>query len=148
MLAFVSVISKSWSTPAIAANLSTLLSALGVYAYRDLWPLAKYDGEPADAAEGSVLWIKMALLAFTIVFIPLFVPRIYVPVDLKVRVSILLCGDRKLTSEPTEPHYSPKSRRNLFDILNDDFYVLGSSHSHGIQSTALASRPAASSQRP
>ena len=89
MLAFVSVISKSWSTPAIAANLSTLLSALGVYAYRDLWPLAKYDEEPADAAEGSVLWIKMALLAFTTVFIPLFVPRRYIPVDLEVRVIIL-----------------------------------------------------------
>ena len=87
MLAFVSVISKSWSTSAIA-NLLTLLSALGVYAYRDLWPLAKYDGGPADAAEGFVLWIKMALLAFTTVFIPLFVPRIYVPVDLKVRVTV------------------------------------------------------------
>ena len=85
VLALVSVISKSWSTPAIAANLSTLLSSFGVYAYRDLWPLAKYGGEPADAAEGSVLWVKIALLTFTALFIALFVPRRYVPLDPKVR---------------------------------------------------------------
>ena len=90
VLALVSVISKSWSTPAIAANLSTLLSSFGVYAYRDLWPLAKYGGEPADAAEGSVLWVKIALLAFTAVFIPLFVPRRYIPLDPKVRLPIIL----------------------------------------------------------
>ena len=82
MLAFVSVISKSWSTPAIAAN---FVSALGLYIYRDLWPLAKYDGQPADAAEDHALWIKIAFLAFTAVFIPLFVPRRYIPLDPKVR---------------------------------------------------------------
>ena len=85
MLAFVSVISKSWSTPAIAANFVTFLSALGLYVYRDLWPLAKYDGQPADAAEGHALWIKVAFLAFTAVFIPLFVPCRYIPLDPKVR---------------------------------------------------------------
>jgi hypothetical protein len=79
---------KSWSTPAIAANLLTLLSALGVYAYRDLWPLAKYYEQPADAAEGYVLWIKITLLAFNAVFIPLFVPRRYVPADPKVRLPL------------------------------------------------------------
>ena len=89
VLAFISIISKSWSTPAIAANLLTFLSALGVYAYRDLWPLAKYNGRPADVAEGPVLWIKIALLAFTAVFIPLFVPRKYIPLDPKVRLTIL-----------------------------------------------------------
>jgi hypothetical protein len=88
VLAFVSVILKSWSTPAIAANFVTFLSALGVYAYRDLWPLAKYDGQLADAAEGYVLWIKIALLAFTALFVPLFVPRRYIPLDPKVRVPI------------------------------------------------------------
>ena len=89
MLAFVSVISKSWSTPAIAANFVTFLSALGVYAYRDLWPLAKYDGQLADAVEGYMLWIKIALLAFTALFVPLFVPRRYIPLDPKVRMSMI-----------------------------------------------------------
>ena len=89
VLAFVSVISKNWSTPAIVANLLTFLSALGVYAYRNLWPLVKYNGRPVDAAEGSVLWIKIGLLAFTAVFIPLFVPRKYIPLDPKACLTIL-----------------------------------------------------------
>ena len=135
VLALISVISKSWSTPAIAANLLTFLSALGVYAYRDLWPLAKYNGRPADAAEGSVLWIKIALLAFTPVFVPLFVPRKYIPLDPKACLTILYHDARfllELTLAPTEPHYTPQSRTDLFDILDDDLYVLGSSDCHGI----------------
>jgi len=61
-----------------------------VYVYRDLWPLATYTQKPADEAEGGVLWAKISILAVTAVFIPLFVPRRYVPVDPKVSSSFAL----------------------------------------------------------
>jgi len=62
-LSFISIVSRGWSTPAIAGSVFTLRSALVSYVYRDLWPLAKYDGDPADIYEGNVYWVKIALLA-------------------------------------------------------------------------------------
>lgn len=61
-----------------------LLSALGVYVYRDIWPLATYHSKPADNGEGILLWAKIAILTFTAVSIPLFIPHPYVPVDPQV----------------------------------------------------------------
>ncbi|KAF9013099.1 P-loop containing nucleoside triphosphate hydrolase protein [Cyathus striatus] len=52
-----------------------------VYAYRDLLPLVTYDHFPLDATDGSYLWIKISLLGFLTVIIPLLTPRKYVPVD-------------------------------------------------------------------
>jgi len=48
--------------------------------YRDLWPLATFDQDPADVADGSVLWIKVAILFVVAIIIPLFVPRRFEPV--------------------------------------------------------------------
>ncbi|GJE99977.1 hypothetical protein PsYK624_162540, partial [Phanerochaete sordida] len=56
--------------------------ALGVfatYAYRDLWPLATYTTSPADAAEGALLWVKVALAACTGVLVPVLEPHPYLP---------------------------------------------------------------------
>ena len=84
VLSVIALISRTWSSAATRSNIVTLLSAFFVYAYRDLWPLATYTQNPADEAEGSVLWAKIAILAVIAVVIPLFIPRRYVPVDSKV----------------------------------------------------------------
>lgn len=39
-----------------------------------------------DISEGPLLWVKLGLLTLVAVVIPLFIPRQYIPVDLKVRV--------------------------------------------------------------
>lgn len=54
------------------------------YVYRDVWPLATFNGSPADLAEGTMLWAKIALLSLGGVGIPLLTPRKYTPVDIKV----------------------------------------------------------------
>lgn len=61
-----------------------LLSLFGVYIYRDIWPLAKYTDQPLDAAEGWLLWTKIAVLVIIAVIVPLFMPRQYIPIDPKV----------------------------------------------------------------
>ncbi|KAF8957025.1 multidrug resistance-associated ABC transporter [Flammula alnicola] len=83
VLAVISVVSKMWSASTTRHNIIVLLSAFVVYAYRDLWPLGTYTKQPADIAEGKILIVKIGVLAFTAVVIPLFIPRRYVPVDPK-----------------------------------------------------------------
>ncbi|KAI0080055.1 P-loop containing nucleoside triphosphate hydrolase protein [Panus rudis PR-1116 ss-1] len=51
------------------------------FAYRDLWPLATYKLVPADAAEGWILWGKMALLTLAAVVLPVLTPRPFIPLD-------------------------------------------------------------------
>ena len=55
--------------------------------YRDVYPLATLDRIPADIAEGRFFYAKFTLLTIAAVFIPLFVPRKYDPVNPKVRSS-------------------------------------------------------------
>ena len=55
--------------------------------YRDVYPLATLDRVPADTAEGWYFYVKFSLITIAAVFIPLFVPRKYVPVNPKVRLS-------------------------------------------------------------
>ncbi|KAF5317788.1 hypothetical protein D9619_012656 [Psilocybe cf. subviscida] len=81
LLGVVSIASKQWSTSATRYTNTVLLSVFAVYAYRDLWPLATFRLQPLDIAEGGTLWAKISILAFTCIFIPLFIPRKYVPVD-------------------------------------------------------------------
>ncbi|PSR81333.1 hypothetical protein PHLCEN_2v6412 [Hermanssonia centrifuga] len=52
-----------------------------VYAYRDIWPLMTFTLEPADKAEGSILWVKVAFVAFVGAVEPMFEPYVYIPVD-------------------------------------------------------------------
>ncbi|KZV64708.1 P-loop containing nucleoside triphosphate hydrolase protein [Peniophora sp. CONT] len=58
-----------------------LLASFAVYAYRDLWPLMTYVLSPADRQEGALLWVKLALVTYAGVLIPLTIPRAYVPLD-------------------------------------------------------------------
>lgn len=70
-------------------HLSLLLSMVwGVYIYRDVWPLATVDLSMVDASEGALLWIRVALLSFSGVFVPLFSPRNYIPMHPEVRAHI------------------------------------------------------------
>ena len=64
-----------------------MISELGIDAYRNVWPLATYAKEPADRAEGWLVWEKLGTLVFTGVIIPLFIPTVYTPVDPKVCAS-------------------------------------------------------------
>ncbi|KAJ3509917.1 hypothetical protein NMY22_g16136 [Coprinellus aureogranulatus] len=72
-----------WRMSLIRQNISILFAELGVYAYRDLWPLATYDNEPLDITEGGLMWARLGLLVVTAVIIPLLIPNIYIPVDPK-----------------------------------------------------------------
>jgi len=64
-----------------------LLLESAVYAYRDVWPLAKRAGTPVDIKEGWILWARVAVLGFTAILIPLFTPQVYKPLDPKVCAS-------------------------------------------------------------
>ncbi|KAF8256886.1 ABC transporter type 1, transmembrane domain-containing protein [Lactarius quietus] len=65
---------------------SLLLGTFAVYAYRNIWPLLTFTLSPVDAFEGGLLWIRIGLLAFTAVVIPLLIPRRYIPIDSKARL--------------------------------------------------------------
>ncbi|KZV64704.1 hypothetical protein PENSPDRAFT_656364 [Peniophora sp. CONT] len=58
-----------------------LLASFAVYAYRDLWPLMTYTLSPADRQEGALLWVKLVLITYAGVLIPLTIPRAYTPLD-------------------------------------------------------------------
>ncbi|KAF9555324.1 multidrug resistance-associated ABC transporter [Agrocybe pediades] len=86
LLSLVSLFSTSYGTWSTRYSVVVLLAALGVYAYRDIWPLATYTQRPADIEEGVLLPIKIAVLAWIAIGIPLFIPRRYVPVDPNVSI--------------------------------------------------------------
>jgi hypothetical protein len=52
-----------------------------VYAYRDIYPLLTFDEIPKDDPKNGILWAKITLLTLSGVFIPLIIPRCYIPVD-------------------------------------------------------------------
>ncbi|KAH9939279.1 uncharacterized protein BXZ73DRAFT_99483 [Epithele typhae] len=84
LLAFASVLSRPSLNRLFTGHLVFVLLVIWcVYVYRDLWPLATFTLVPADAAEGALLWAKLGLLSFAAVFVPLFIPHQYVPVDPK-----------------------------------------------------------------
>ncbi|KAJ7745466.1 hypothetical protein DFH07DRAFT_748960 [Mycena maculata] len=72
-----------WSRVIIKHVNTVLLCALGVYFYRDVFPLATFARTPMDFAEGRLLWAKIINLFAVAVVIPLFVPCQYIPVDPK-----------------------------------------------------------------
>jgi len=81
----IALISPHWRAAATRNGTIVLISSFGVYAYRDLWPLATYTQNPEDLSEGSIIWVKIFILFLTSIIIPLLVPRQYVPVDPEVR---------------------------------------------------------------
>lgn len=66
------------------------MAVLAVYAYRDVWPLMTFTLQPADSAEGDLLWAKVAV-ASLVALLPLFEPYPYIPYDPAVRISSSLC---------------------------------------------------------
>ncbi|KAK7690650.1 hypothetical protein QCA50_005749 [Cerrena zonata] len=62
---------------------SVLLITWTTFAYRDIWPLATYTLTPEDSREGWLVWLKIGLLSFAAIVVPLFVPRKYIPFDPK-----------------------------------------------------------------
>jgi len=53
--------------------------------------LATFTQHPEDLPrEGNLIWVKMLILGMITVFIPMFIPRRYVPIDPKVFVHIYL----------------------------------------------------------
>ena len=56
-----------------------------VYVWRDVYPLGTFTLQPQDIEEGWFLWIKFGLLSVAAMFVPLFVPTEYIPLDPEVR---------------------------------------------------------------
>ncbi|KAJ4001710.1 P-loop containing nucleoside triphosphate hydrolase protein [Lentinula boryana] len=52
-----------------------LLILFGVYIYRDLWALLKFNSKPLDHDEGNILWFKIASLAIAAILVPIAAPR-------------------------------------------------------------------------
>ncbi|KAJ3564415.1 hypothetical protein NP233_g8309 [Leucocoprinus birnbaumii] len=96
--------SKRWSS--IASRHTTLiyLVTFGVYAYRDLYPLATFTLTPQDGSEGALLWSKIALFFMCGVAIPLSMPREYTPFNPK---------------DPMEPN--PEQTASLFSMFTYSF---------------------------
>jgi hypothetical protein len=83
-LAFAATTSSVWRKSLAGHCVLVLWSEICVYTYRNVWPLATYTKNPLDLAEGWVFWARMGALAFTAIFIPLFVPNVYTPFDPEV----------------------------------------------------------------
>ncbi|KAJ7785923.1 hypothetical protein B0H16DRAFT_1657372 [Mycena metata] len=84
ILAIVTVSAKRrWSQVAVKHLNTVLLLTTAVYVYRDVFPLVTYRLVPQDLAEGWIIWAKAIALIVATVIIPLFIPRLYVPVDPK-----------------------------------------------------------------
>ncbi|KDQ20385.1 hypothetical protein BOTBODRAFT_305749 [Botryobasidium botryosum FD-172 SS1] len=58
-----------------------LFAAFGVFAYRDIWPLATFGGVSQDAAAGWLTWSRVSILGLAGVIIPLIIPHEHIPVD-------------------------------------------------------------------
>lgn len=85
LLALVSVkAGHRWSSIVIRHLNSILLVAFCVYVYRDVFPLATYTKHSQDQSEGWVLWAKVSILAIVALYIPLTIPRRYIPFDPEV----------------------------------------------------------------
>ena len=87
-------------------NNFVLFTALVVYVYRDVWPLATYTENPVDESEGALIWTKLVALFTTAVIIPLVVPRQYVPVDPKVNTGSTMVIELAVLNMPSmiAPH--------------------------------------------
>lgn len=65
------------------ATLVTLV-IVGVYTYRDIWPLLTYTLTPQDEWEGRTLWVKFAFAVLSSVIFPVVEPYPYIPIDSEV----------------------------------------------------------------
>jgi len=74
------------SKPSLQTHVTfVLFCTLATYTYRDIWPLLTYTQQPKDVLAWP-LYFNLLFLAIGGLFIPLFAPRPYVPVDPNVRL--------------------------------------------------------------
>jgi len=86
-------LTRKISSMALDIHITTLLlSILVVYVYRDLWPLATYHLAPVDAALGWFIWLRIGLVAFAGLVVPLSLPHIHFPTDPQVKSSAWGCS--------------------------------------------------------
>jgi hypothetical protein len=86
---------------------SILLVVLGLYAYRDIWPLGTYTLTPLDEKEGFFLWSRVTLLVFAGVVVPLVMPNQYIPLDPKVYLLQMAFIEFALTRSLQNPQEEP-----------------------------------------
>ncbi|KAF8307176.1 P-loop containing nucleoside triphosphate hydrolase protein [Clavulina sp. PMI_390] len=60
-----------------------LLSAVIIFTYRDIWPLATFNQEPADAHLGWIGIARVGLVWWAGIIVPFSLPGIYIPADPK-----------------------------------------------------------------
>lgn len=86
VLAFLTIKLKSPAKGVLSLQLHAIvLLFFLVYAYQDILPLCTYTLSPVDGAEGWMLWTRVVILFLASVVIPMITPRVYVPIDPKVR---------------------------------------------------------------
>ncbi|KZT65009.1 P-loop containing nucleoside triphosphate hydrolase protein, partial [Daedalea quercina L-15889] len=84
LLGIISVIFDTGTAKLATRHLALVLAfTWAVFIYRDIWPLTTFTLQPADRAEGGLLWAKFAVLTIAGVAVPLLVPRQYTPADPK-----------------------------------------------------------------
>ncbi|KAI0068093.1 P-loop containing nucleoside triphosphate hydrolase protein, partial [Artomyces pyxidatus] len=106
LLALLSLTVSFKSSIVLESHLNVvLLTIFAVLAYRDLWPLATFTLSPADG-EGALLWVKIALLGFASIVIPLTMPRKYIPYD-----------PQELTLEP-----HPEQTASILSLATYSYY--------------------------
>lgn len=54
---------------------------MGVYSYRDIYPLALYGKHPVDSSAGHFLWPFVSILALTSIGTLVLTPREYIPLN-------------------------------------------------------------------
>jgi hypothetical protein len=81
------ILSGRWVAVSTYHLNAVLSSEFAVYFYRDVAPLGMFTRAPIDAKKGAPLWAMIGVLAFTAIFIPLFIPSRYIPYDPSVRSS-------------------------------------------------------------
>ncbi|KAJ7713464.1 hypothetical protein B0H14DRAFT_2413830, partial [Mycena olivaceomarginata] len=65
-----------------------LICFFALYVYRDVFPPATFTLVPMDLAQGPILWAKIIILFLVSSFIPMVIPRQYVPLDPKLTTPI------------------------------------------------------------
>lgn len=133
LLAFVTVASRRIRSALFARHLAAvLLFTWAVYAYRDLWPLATFNLQPADP-QGPLLWAKVAVLTLAAIVVPMIAPREYIPVDPKVSLPRDPSHAELTTSSfGVEPCTRTEPGADCVDFVLLQLIVLGSTHLEGV----------------
>ena len=122
ILALLALFGRSSLNDRAYAHASWILALVwGVYVYRDVYPLATLDPTPVDAAEGPFLYANFMLLTIAAVFVPIFIPRKYVPLNPKVSSSLRtrLDASNTLLQEVHEPN--PEQTSSIASLVSFTF---------------------------